>query len=192
MSPLSSDDRRALLDVARRAIVEAVSHDRLPDFAPPAGALAEPRAAFVTLHCRGRLRGCIGRVEPEYALAETVVRCAISAARDDPRFPGVESEEVGEMEIEISVLSPLERTPPEEIELGRHGLMIVQGARRGLLLPQVAVEHKFTRERFLEATCEKAGLAPDAWKDPATQILSFTAEVFSDSGSTKLDPRSAS
>jgi AmmeMemoRadiSam system protein A len=191
MSPLSSDDRRALLDLARRAIVEAVSHDRLLECAPPAGALAEPRAAFVTLHRRGRLRGCIGRVEPEYRLAETVVRCAISAARDDPRFPAVESEEVGELEIEISVLSPLERTPPEEIELGRHGLMIVQGARRGLLLPQVAVEHKFTRERFLAAACEKAGLAPDAWKDAATQVLSFTAEVFSDSGVTKRDPRSA-
>jgi AmmeMemoRadiSam system protein A len=191
MSPLSSDDRRALLDLARRAIVEAVSHDRLLNFAPPSGALTEPLAAFVSLHRRGRLRGCIGQVEPDCALAETVVRCAISAARDDPRFAAVKPEEVGELEIEISVLSPFERVTLEGIEIGRHGLMIVQGARRGLLLPQVAVEHKFSRERFLSATCEKAGLLPDAWKDSATQILAFTAEVFSDRDTNKPAPRSA-
>jgi AmmeMemoRadiSam system protein A len=192
MSPLSSDDRRALLDLARRAIVEAVSqHDRLLDLSPATGALADFRAAFVTLHHRGRLRGCIGNVEPDCSLAETVARSAISAARHDPRFSAVEVKELAELEIEISVLSPFKRIALAEVEIGRHGLMIVQGERRGLLLPQVAVEHKFSRERFLAATCEKAGLPSDAWMDPATQILAFTAEIFSDRDSSRPDPRSA-
>ncbi len=180
MSPLSSDNRRALLDLARRAIAEAVRHDRLLDFPPPQGALADPGAAFVTLHRKGRLRGCIGQVEAESPLAETVVRCAICAAREDPRFPPVESEELDTLEIEISVLSPLKAVFPDDIQIGKHGLLIAKGARRGLLLPQVAIEQGFTRERFLEATCEKAGLDRDAWKEPGAYILGFTAEVFSE------------
>jgi AmmeMemoRadiSam system protein A len=180
MWPLSSDDRRTLLDLARRAIVEAVCYDRLPVSPQLEGALAERAAAFVTLHLRGRLRGCIGQMEADAPLAESLARSAICAAREDPRFPAVNSAEVDELQIEISVLSPLALTEPAEIQIGIHGLVIARGPNRGLLLPQVATEHRFSREQFLEATCEKAGLARTAWKEPGTRVYSFTAEVFSD------------
>jgi AmmeMemoRadiSam system protein A len=180
MCPLASDDRRALLELARRAIVEAVRHGRLLEFPPPTGELAKPSAAFVTLHRRGRLRGCIGQVGTDTPLAETVARCAAGAALEDPRFPAVGAEELDELEIEVSVLSAIEPILAEHVQVGTHGLLIQQGAQRGLLLPQVATEHRLDREKFLEATCEKAGLERDAWKDPSTRILGFTAEVFSE------------
>jgi AmmeMemoRadiSam system protein A len=185
MSPLSSDDRGALLDLARRAIVDAVCHNRLPDIPPLQGALAERGAVFVTLHLRGRLRGCIGQMEADAPLAESVARSAICAAREDPRFPAVDSAEVEELEIEISVLSPLVLTAPAEIQIGAHGLVIACGPNRGLLLPQVATERKLSREQFLELTCEKAGLARVAWKEPGTRVYAFTAEVFSDATVTR-------
>lgn len=180
MSPLCSDDRRALLELARRAIAEAVSHGRLLNLPAPAGALAEPSGAFVTLHHRDRLRGCIGQLSRSAPLANAVVHCAIGAALEDPRFRPVCAEEVAELEIEISILSPLEPIEPQAVEVGRHGLVVARSDRRGVLLPQVATEHGWTRERFLEEACAKAGLEPDAWKDPATHLLAFTAEVFSE------------
>ncbi|SRR5712692_6820524 len=180
MSPLCSDDRRALLDLARRAIVEAVCHERALDFPLPAGAIATPAAAFVTLRRRSQLCGCIGQIVASDSLAATVVRCAIGAATKDPRFRPVRPEEMAELEIELSVLSALEPIRPEAVEVGRHGLVVVRDQERGVLLPQVATEHHWTRERFLEEACAKAGLPPDAWKDPATHILAFTAEVFSE------------
>ena len=180
MSPLSSDDRRALLELARRAIVEAVDHSRPLEFLPAMGALAQPGGAFVTLHRRGRLRGCVGQVEPAESLAQTVVRCAVASALEDARFPSVQTEEIADLEIEVSVLSPLDPITPEHVEVGRHGLYASRGGRRGLLLPQVAMDRRWTRERFLEETCLKAGLEPLAWKDPATLLLGFTAEVFSE------------
>lgn len=181
MSPLCSDDRRALLDLARRGIVEAVCHGRTLDVPPATGALAQPAGAFVTLHRRGRLCGCIGQVGASTeSLAATVVRCAIGAACEDPRFRPLRPEQIAELEIEISVLSPVDAVKPEAIEVGRHGLVVAQGGRRGVLLPQIPVEHGWTRERFLEETCVKAGLEPNAWKDPATILLAFTAEVFSE------------
>ncbi len=180
MSPLCSDDRRALLDLARRAIVEAVCHERVLDFPLPTGAVAAPAGAFVTLHRRSRLCGCIGQIVASDSLAATVVRCAIGAATKDPRFRAVRPEELVELEIELSVLSALEPIQPEAVEVGRHGLVVVHDQQRGVLLPQVATEHHWTRERFLEEACAKAGLPPDAWKDPTTHVLAFTAEVFSE------------
>lgn len=180
MFPLCSDDRRALLQLARRAIAEAVCRSRVLDFPAPAGALAVPCGAFVTLHRRGRLCGCIGQVTPVESLAATVVRCAIGAATKDPRFRPVGPEEIAEVEIELSILSALELIDPEAVEVGRHGLMVVRHQQRGVLLPQVAVEHGWSRERFLEETCAKAGLAPDVWKDPETQVMAFTADAFSE------------
>lgn len=180
MSPLSKDDRGALLALARRAIVEVVCHKRLPESPAPTGALARPSGAFVSLHRAGQLCGCIGQLTLSASLAETVVRCAISAAVKDPRFRPLAADEISDLAIEISVLSPLEPMDPQAIEVGRHGLLVVQGEHRGVLLPQVAVEHGWTRERFLEETCGKAGLEPDAWKDPATRLMAFTAEVFSE------------
>lgn len=180
MSPLSSNDRRALLDLARRAIVEAVCHARHLDLSLLSGALAERGGAFVTLHRRSHLRGCIGQVGALEPLGLVVAECAVRSALEDPRFPAVEPEEVPELEIEISVLSPMEPIEHGQIEIGRHGLLVVQGNRRGLLLPQVATERHWARERFLDETCVKAGLDREAWRDPSTHIFAFTAEVFSE------------
>jgi len=180
MSRLPSEERRVLLGLARRAIVEAVRHGRVPEVPSPTGRLSQHSGAFVTLHCRGRLRGCIGQVEPAYPLANTVTRCAVAAAQEDPRFDLVRPEELSELEIEISILSPLEPIRPEQIEVGVHGLMVSRGGLRGLLLPQVATQYGWTREHFLEETCVKAGLERNAWKDSATRIEAFTAEVFSE------------
>jgi AmmeMemoRadiSam system protein A len=181
MSPLSSEDRRALLDLARQAIAEAVRRGPALDLPELRGALAEPAGAFVTLHRHGRLRGCIGEIGALKPLGRAVANCAARSAVEDPRFDPVREEEVAELEIEISVLSRLEEIVPEQVEAGRHGLLVVCGNHRGLLLPQVATEHHWGRERFLEETCTKAGLERDAWRDPATQLLAFTAEVFSES-----------
>jgi AmmeMemoRadiSam system protein A len=180
MFRLCSDDCRALLDLARRAISSAVIEKRIPDFPPYPAALSEPTGAFVTLHRDGQLRGCVGQVESPDSLADTVARAAINAALHDSRFPAVEAEEVESLEIEISVLSPPEPIAPGAILLGRHGLLIVEGEHRGLLLPQVATERQWSLQRFLEETCAKAGLPRDAWREPSTRILAFTAEVFSD------------
>jgi AmmeMemoRadiSam system protein A len=186
---LSEADRESLLELARRAIAEAVSTERRVENIPQNGVFGERRGVFVTLHARGRLRGCIGIIEPFEPLGELVARSAASAARQDPRFPPVGAEELSELQIEISLLSPPEPILPESIEIGRHGLIISQGFKRGLLLPQVAVEHKLTRERFLEETCRKAGLSVQAWKEPETQILGFTCEVFSDGGIRQEPPQ---
>lgn len=177
---LSDKDRRDLLTLARRAILEAVRHFGLPDLPPVSERLREPAAAFVTIYRRGRLRGCIGRTNSADALAETVTQCAISAALRDPRFKPLRSEELRELEIEISVLSELQPSKPEELEAGWHGVLITRGTSRGLLLPQLATERKWSVERFLDEACRKAELPPDAWRDPATTIFAFTADVFSD------------
>jgi AmmeMemoRadiSam system protein A len=174
-------DRGALLDLARRAIAEAVSHQRLVANIPQDGVFAEKHGVFVTIHTRGRLRGCIGVVEPSEPLGDSIVRSAASAALQDPRFSPVGAEELSELQIEISLLSVPEPILPENIEIGKHGLLISQDTKRGLLLPQVAVHHGLDRERFLEETCRKAGLNAQAWKERETQIRGFTCEVFSDS-----------
>jgi AmmeMemoRadiSam system protein A len=177
---LSEDDRARLLELAHRAIVEAVTRRELPENIPHDGILGQAHGVFVTLHERSALRGCIGTTETTEALADAVVRCAASAALHDPRFPPVTTEETAELEIEISVLSPLVQIQPEEIEIGKHGLVISDVNHRGLLLPQVAIEHHLTREQFLAETCRKAGLSRDAWQSPATHIQAFTCDIFAD------------
>ena len=179
-SSLCEEERRTLLELARQAILESVCKDRIPETLAAHGALAEPRGAFVSLHVSGELRGCIGQVSPKESLAETVVQCAILAAQKDPRFPSIRPDEVPQLDIEISLLSEPVPVNPEEIEVGRHGLLVATSGRRGLLLPQVATERSWDRWRFLEETCRKADLPLDAWKDPAVQVHAFTAEVFSD------------
>ncbi len=141
------------------------------------GTLSAPGAAFVTLTKNGRLRGCIGYTEAVAPLFKVVQECAVAAATEDPRFPPVSSNELPSLRIEISVLTPLVPILPEEVEVGRHGLMVSQGGMRGLLLPQVPVEWGWDRETFLDQTCVKAGLPPSAWRHGAT-LRSFTAEVF--------------
>lgn len=177
---LSEADRRSLLELARRTVTEVAASQKLPENAPREGVFAERRGVFVTLHARGRLRGCIGVVEAHQPLGEALVHCAASAALQDPRFSPVRAEELPELHIEISLLSALEPIHPEKVEIGKHGLLITQGAHRGLLLPQVAVEHQLNREAFLEETCRKAGLPLNAWRDAETRIYGFTCEVFSE------------
>ncbi len=177
-------DQRNLLEIARRAIVEAVLHNDVHDqVCRPAivhGALAEPRGVFVTLEYLGKLRGCVGQVTLPDPLALAVAHCAVAAARNDARFSPLRPQEVAGLTIEISVLSPMELILPEQIEVGVHGLMVASGPFRGVLLPQVSVEHRWTRERFLQETCDKAGLPKDAWKSQETRLFGFTTEIFSE------------
>jgi len=180
MSRLSNDDWLALVEIARRAISSVVIEKRLPDFPPYPSNLSECRGAFVSLYCGGKLRGCVGQVENPGPLADVVTRSAINAALHDPRFPPVVAEEVKILDVEISVLTTLERILPEEVVAGKHGLLVARGSFRGLLLPQVALERNWSGRRLLEETCIKAGLERDAWNDPATEVFGFTAEVFSD------------
>ena len=187
----SETDRRALLELARRAIAEAVSLRKAVGTIPRTGVFAERRGVFVSLHARGRLRGCIGIVEATEPLGEAVVRCAASAAQQDPRFSPVGGDELQALRIEISLLSVPEPILPENIEIGKHGLLISLGAKRGLLLPQVAVEHKLSREKFLEETCRKAGLEANAWREPATRVEGFSCEVFSEDASAAGETQTA-
>jgi AmmeMemoRadiSam system protein A len=180
MSRLSSDDWLALVGIARRAIASAILEQRILDFPALPAALSEPSGAFVSLYREGALRGCVGQVENPGPLADVVARSAINAALYDSRFSPVTAEEVEILEIEISVLTSPERIPPDAVVAGRHGLMVARGPFRGLLLPQVATERNWSSQRLLEETCIKAGLARDAWRDPATVVLGFTAEVFSE------------
>ena len=180
MPLLCSDDRRKLLALARAALTEVVLHDRIPDLPLPAGRLAERAGAFVTLHHQGRLRGCVGLPGRSLSLGETIVQSAVSAARNDLRFTAIGAGELSEVEIEISVLSEPEAIAPGAIEAGTHGLLVIRGSHRGLLLPQVAVERSWPALRFLEETCRKAGLEPDAWRHPETELLAFTVEIFSE------------
>ncbi|PYT84328.1 MAG: hypothetical protein DMG40_01615 [Acidobacteria bacterium] len=177
---LSEGDRRAALELARKAICEAVSRRKLLESIPREGIFSARCGVFVALHLRGRLQGCIGVTEPSEPLGAALVRCAVSAALEDPRFTPLKESQLEDLGVEISLLSPLAPILPEAIEIGRHGLLVVRHAQRGLLLPKVAIEHRLTREQFLEETCAKAGLPREAWKDPETRILGFTCEVFSE------------
>jgi len=193
MSPLDESQRQFLLRLARQAIEASVRNPAggsLPSVERPEGPLAVNCGAFVTLHKGGRLRGCIGNIEASQPLYQTVMECARSAALRDPRFDPVSPEELPLLHLEISVLSPLKEIRPEEVEVGRHGLLISRGFQRGLLLPQVAVEFQWDREEFLEETCLKAGLPPDAWKHGA-KIQAFTAQVFGEPLSAHRSPHGA-
>lgn len=178
MSPLPRDVQQALLKLARRAIVEAVLRNHLPEISSQNEPHAQPSGVFVSLRRAGLLRGCIGNIECIGPLAASVASCAISAALHDPRFPPVAPEEMALLEIEISILSPPQPIHPSAIEVGRHGLIVKHENLRALLLPQVASERAWTRERFLEETCRKAGLARDAWNHPDTQVFAFESEIF--------------
>jgi AmmeMemoRadiSam system protein A len=180
MPYLSEVDGQNLLVLARKAIVDAVTRKELPDTIPLEGIFGERRGVFVTLHVRGELRGCIGTTESDEPLGEATVRCAASAALHDPRFPAMRSDELGALSIEISVLSLLTPIRPEEIEIGRHGLVVSDENHRGLLLPQVAPEYGLNREQFLAETCRKAKLPRGAWQWPSTRIQGFTCDVFSE------------
>lgn len=183
---LSPASRRALLELARAAVAARVSGRPAPVL--DAENLPDLRAgAFVTLRRSGQLCGCIGHIEADRLVADVVARVAASAATEDPRFGSVLPAELSVLEVEISVLGPLERIDPlnpAAVEIGRHGLVIEQGHHRGLLLPQVATEWGWDRETFLSHLCAKAALPPDAWHRGAT-VYRFEADVFSE---TDADP----
>ena len=222
---LDVTEQQALLQYAREAVIDAVARGDLPRILRNDGIFAERCGVFVTLHIHQRLRGCIGVVEADEPLGSSLVRCAASAALSDPRFPPLRQDELPDLRIEISLLSPPEPIRPEAIEIGRHGLLIVSSrahsrderergegstsppsgappsvfeggssVKKGLLLPQVAVEHHLTAEQFLAETCRKANLPPDAWRQLAEasqstpspedvsriQLFAFTCQVFSE------------
>jgi AmmeMemoRadiSam system protein A len=179
MPSLSDEDSRTILEVARQAVVQAVLHNRILAPFPKSGIFAEHRALFVTLRVANKLRGCIGILDAHVELGENLVRCAADAALHDPRFPRMQPEELDGLDLEVSLLSPLQPIQAEEVEIGKHGLLAERGTRRGLLLPQVAVEHRLSREQFLQETCLKAGLPRDAWREPETKLSGFECEIIS-------------
>jgi AmmeMemoRadiSam system protein A len=174
----SAAERELLLRLAHQAIVSALQPSAL-SLSPPSPHLAEPRGVFTTLYSRGNLRGCIGHVFPVASLYRAVVETARAAAFEDMRFRPLAFEELAELEVSLSVLSPLHPIAPQAIEVGRHGLLITLAGRRGLLLPQVPLERSWDRITFLEQVCLKAGLPKDAWQTGAS-VEAFTAEVFGD------------
>ena len=178
---LNDIQRSQLLRIAREAI-EVVHAGRAPEWnaADFDDDLCRPAGAFVTLRTRsGDLRGCIGSIHPVHPLYHAVTSSAISAAFRDPRFLPVQPEELPRLEIEISVMGPIERVAtPDDIIVGRDGLIVSRGRQAGLLLPQVATEYGWERETFLTQTCLKAGLSPAAWRAEDTRIERFAAEVF--------------
>jgi AmmeMemoRadiSam system protein A len=171
----SNEERTLLLRLAHKSI-ESVLQSRELSLDPPTAHLAELRGAFASLYKQGELRGCVGYVSPAYPVYRTVAETARAAAFEDSRFSPVTKDETPLLEVELSILSPPAEIHPEAIEIGRHGLVISYHGRRGLLLPQVAVEHHWDRLAFLEQTCRKAGLPMDAWQRAPVQA--FTAEVF--------------
>jgi AmmeMemoRadiSam system protein A len=177
MTPLSESEELTLLRIAREALVGFLNLAEIPKIAEPAPALCQNCGAFVSLHNGKNLRGCVGVIAANKPLYITVGECAVWAGLQDHRFPPVSKREVSRLNFEISVLSPLSDIAPDDIEVGRHGLVISLGGLRGLLLPQVAVQWKWNREQFLEETCRKAGLPSNAWREGA-RIQAFTAQVF--------------
>lgn len=174
---LDPRERSTLLALARQSIAHYLSHQAYLRPAVDAPALCEPRGAFVTLKKHGMLRGCIGALHARLPLWETVVEMAVAAAFEDPRFISLTANELPQIDIEISVLSPMTVVKDSStIEVGVHGLYVQKGGRSGLLLPQVATEYGWDRETFLRHTCQKAGLPEDAWRSGAT-VSCFTAEI---------------
>ena len=175
----SPHERGLLLRLAHEAIAAALDQREL-SLAPPSAHLAEPRGAFTTLYHQGGLRGCVGYVFPVTPLYRTIAESARGAAFDDSRFSPVTRDESRELQVSLSILSPPRPIQADRIEIGLHGLLVSLGPYRGLLLPQVPVEHGWDRTAFLEQTCRKAGLPLNAWQTGA-KLEAFTAEVFADS-----------
>ncbi len=175
---MTEEEKRILKEIARSAIESKLFNKERKEIEVPES-LKEKKGAFVTIKKGGELRGCIGYIKGYLPLHKTVEEVAIEAAFHDPRFPPLSKSEWEEIEIEISVLTPLKKIKNvEEIEVGKHGLYIEAFGNSGLLLPQVAVEYGWDRIEFLEHTCYKAGLPKDAWKSEDADIYVFSAEVF--------------
>jgi AmmeMemoRadiSam system protein A len=181
---LTAADRAALLRVARGALRASLGGGAPPPV-PDTPAVRARRGVFVTLELEGALRGCVGRPRADRALGALVGEMAVAAARDDPRFPPVSSDELEALRIAISVLTEPYKLQPvgvEGIAIGRDGLLVRGRDGSGVLLPQVAAEQGWAPDAFLAAACRKAGLAPDAWRQPGTEVFTFQADVFGETG----------
>ncbi|MCM8783979.1 MAG: AmmeMemoRadiSam system protein B [Candidatus Omnitrophica bacterium] len=178
---LSNEAKKELLKIARETLEVYLKEGKIPEFKVENPFLLEKRGAFVTLKKKDSLRGCIGNFEP-LPLYSQIQRVSLSSALNDPRFPAVRPEELKDIEIEISILSPTQEIKSlDELELGKHGIYVTDGLRSGVFLPQVALETGWSKEEFLRnCFVEKAGLPPDAW-EKGTKVFVFTAEVFSES-----------
>jgi AmmeMemoRadiSam system protein A len=175
---LTDEQKQLVLELARLAVIQQVNGTA--ELATIPCELPEASGVFVTLKTRGALRGCLGTLNCRAPLEHEIARCAADAASSDPRFEAVSREELPDISIEVSLLGPLELidpTDPDAIEMGRHGLVVEDGRRRGVLLPQVALEWDWTRDQFLRQTCIKAGVGEDAWEHGAL-VFRFEAEVF--------------
>jgi AmmeMemoRadiSam system protein A len=178
---LNEAERAELLKLARLTLESHFASGDIPICQNVGKNLQTHKGAFVSIHVGGMLRGCIGLLTPDRELFKVVQSCVLSAAFEDSRFLPITMEEVTDISIEISVLTPFQRIHDmESIVVGKHGLMVTKGFHRGLLLPQVATEYGWDRKTFLAQTCRKAGLPESAWNDPDTIVHTFEAEVFSD------------
>ncbi len=176
---LNEEEKKTLHQIAKTVIENKAKGKAVTEFKIDSPILKENRGAFVTIHKRGQLRGCIGYIEGQGPLHKTIEKMAEAAAFKDPRFTPVKEKELPELDIEISVLTPLKKiTDVNEIQVGRHGIYIVKGMWAGLLLPQVATEYGWDRQTFLEHTCQKAGLPSNAWKEKDTEMYIFSADIF--------------
>jgi AmmeMemoRadiSam system protein A len=176
---LSEGDKKTLHQIAKTVIENGIKGKPVPELKIDSPVLKENRGAFVSLHKKGQLRGCIGYIEGRGPLHKTIEEMAGAAAFRDPRFTPVTERDLPELEIEISVLTPLKKiTDVNEIEVGRHGIYIKKEWRSGLLLPQVAAEYGWDRKTFLEHTCQKAGLSSKAWREKGVEIYIFSADIF--------------
>jgi len=174
----TKEEQKAMLAIARESIAQELGLPVKGEPPTATPAMREEKGAFVTIHKKGRLRGCIGNIEGRRPLDEGIAELALESAFGDPRFARLTVEEFSEIDIEISVLTKLTRIDSiDQIEVGKHGLYLRKGFNSGLLLPQVATEYEWDRQTFLEQTCWKAGLPSDAWKKGA-EIYIFGAEVF--------------
>jgi uncharacterized protein len=186
---LNDREKEILLEGARKTIVSVFSGQEVerPDYSSYP-VLKTHCGAFVTLTEYNSLRGCIGYIIGDQPLFETVCEAAIQASQNDPRFPPVTLQEIKKISIEVSVLSePFNLNSYDEIEIGKHGLILEEKGRRGLLLPQVPVEHNMNREQFLDAICQKSGFPKNYWRQTQLKLKAFTALVFNEESLSKLD-----
>jgi AmmeMemoRadiSam system protein A len=182
---LTAEEKKYLLALARRIITLKAKGQEYHEEKYFSTSLKLKTGLFVTLNKFQQLRGCIGYTEGIKPLQRAMEAMSIAAAFEDPRFPPVEKDEIEDLDIEISILSPLQTiSDTKQIEIGTHGIILEQGLMRGLLLPQVATNYNWDVQTFLEQTCLKAGLPADAWREESTQIQIFSADIFSDSDFT--------
>ncbi len=178
-SDLNEREQKSLLGIAQNTLEKYIRTGKVPEAKPLTPKLSEKRGAFVTLHERGELRGCIGYIEAVKPLFQAVSDMAVAASTEDPRFPAVEVRELDSIDIEITVLSPMRPVPsPDSVVVGKHGCVIRKGGRSAVFLPQVPVEQGWDRDTYLSELCRKAGLPRDAWKSPDAKLSVFTGQVF--------------